>query len=79
LFLWHPVHGIEQRYGSLLIYQTEYSLSRDGGMLHLGYRCQFPEFEEGYLISWDNISFSEGPSEYLISLIRHPPGVFVSL
>src|SRR6266403_663734 len=32
-----------------------------------------------YLISWDNVSFSEGPSAYLISLIRHPPGVFVRL
>ena len=32
-----------------------------------------------YLISWDNVSFSEGPSAYLISLIRHPLGVFLSL
>jgi hypothetical protein len=35
--------------------------------------------EEDHLISWDNIYFSEGPSEYLISLIRHPFGVFVNL
>jgi len=32
-----------------------------------------------YLISWDNVSFSEVPSEYLMSLIRHPLGVFVSV
>ena len=29
-------------------------------------------------LTWNNISFSEGPSGYLISLIRHPLGVFVS-
>jgi hypothetical protein len=35
--------------------------------------------KRNYLISRDNITFSEGPSGYLMSLIRHPLGVFVSL